>query len=146
MTDPPFDVGSEKAMLKVLLPAVMEFKVGDEEAPEGVTDDASELVPSPIALTARTMTEYCVPLERPEIVNELARVPVLVQFPFPNLYSYFVISRPPFAGTSNVTVALVSYPTKEVNVGAEGIVVVIPVATAEAKPAPAVLTARNSTK
>ena len=89
---PPFEVGAEKATVKVLFPAVTEDKVGAGAEPEGVTEDDEDIAPLPTPFTARTTTEYAVPFVRPGIVNVFAHVPVSVKLPLSNLYSYLVIA------------------------------------------------------
>ena len=143
---PPFEVGAENATVNVLFPAATEYKVGAGAEPEGVTDDDADVAPLPMSFTARTTTEYVVPFVRPEIVNVFAKVAVSMKVPLSSLYSYLEIAEPPFAGTSKLIAADESFPTNAVSVGASGAVFVIPVATSDAKPEPAALTARSSTK
>jgi hypothetical protein len=143
---PPFEVGAEKATVKALFPAVTEDKVGAGAEPEGVTEDDTDIAPLPTPFTARTTTEYVVPFVRPGIVNVFANVPVSAKLPLSTLYSYLEIAEPPFAGTSKLIAADESFPTNAESVGARGAVFVIPVATSDAKPEPAALTARSSTR
>ena len=67
------------------------------------------------------------------------------QLPLSSRYSYRVIAEPPFEAGVKCTTADELPPATVSIVGASGAVVVMPAATAEARPGPAAFTARIST-
>ena len=80
------------------------------------------------------------------MTNEVPRVPVETQsLPSLMLYSYEVIAAPPLEPAVKLTASAPLEAATFVTSGALGEVCAIPLATAEAVPAPIALTARNST-
>lgn len=117
-------------------------EVGAPGVVRGVTVDELEAGPVPAAFVAATVTEYCVPLVRPVIVQ---LVPVVAQVFPPGLTVtvYPLMGEPPsLAGAFQLTVACPAPAVVLMPVGAPGADRGVTVVAMDCAPAPAPLTAR----
>jgi hypothetical protein len=67
MVLPPLLPGAAKFTVRLVPLTVIEEIVGAPGVVKGVPASASEIEPTPLSATARSLTEYVVPLTKPEI-------------------------------------------------------------------------------
>jgi len=149
MADPPVDDGGVKAADSwrsdpaTVLPVI----VGAPGVVAGVADCATEPMPVPTALIARTLTAYVVPLTSPETAMGLVSDGAMNHVgPTVSWYSYEVIVDPPVAPGVNAIDSELSPGTTDVTAGAAGRAGVITLEDGDAVPAPVAFTARIATR
>ena len=79
IAEPPFDDGANQLTVTAVCPASTATCCGEDGAEAGVAEVADEAALVPIALTARSFTEYAVPFVSPLTVNVSESVPASVQ-------------------------------------------------------------------
>ena len=110
----------------------------------GVVFAEIEELPTPIALSARTLMVYGVPLVNEPMTKGLDNVPASTQGPLFSWYSIADIGEPPLSETVNAT-CTAWFCATSTTVGAIGVVLGPTPVVVEGALAPAALTARTAT-
>ena len=95
MAEPPSVRGAAQATVVAASSTVAVTEPGAPATARGVPDTGPDASPAPSALTARSSTEYAVPLVSPEIVRGLESAPPSTQAPPSRRTSMRVMAEPP---------------------------------------------------